>query len=634
MAPHDIMDRTDVTADEEEGMPGKKEEENDDDSPSVPFVSTTKAPPDGAVIFTETGSSNFKTSERDQNISSETSDTMGADDGPELHASDGFNQEDATSTNEGTPTAQTFSQQFSNLRKRMSERRAGTTASATLASEAAATKAAKEEQAKQPSAVEKEMEKLQEADLDSMRASQISVTIVKDATESYGFALVQDEENMKACVKIDLLVENGLLNQSPLKVGDTLKTVNNKKVTNCDKVMEDLLAMEGPVTLVVETPKGNPSLVQAFCRKPSKESKVGIGFHILEHGDHKLLQINHLDSNGLLSHSALSQGDIVLAINDIPCAEKSPGEAAALILESTSTVTIVALNPRLASRQHGGSLGPRAQKWMRGAKRVGIAIGGGTCEPCYLDDRFFFFLTNVRYGLVGTMVGVGLIFIPTLPPPFGEVLIVGGVSVLGTEFEAPKRLVRSTRDSLERAVGRAEPKTNEQVEGDGQIQTAQNDTELSIPVDCPKKENECDSAREAGPNGAVDYAALEAAVASTHLSSTKSKDTNQPKRTMKERMKSFGRNYVLPFLDQVVGDRPHDSVENVGGSESVDHDSSGVAGSSVDSEIIQDETNEKNVVIPKTDSCKDETETEEERASLESGTTTERGKDPQNTQNE
>jgi hypothetical protein len=38
MAPHDIMDRTDVTADEEEGMPGKKEEENDDDSPSVPFV--------------------------------------------------------------------------------------------------------------------------------------------------------------------------------------------------------------------------------------------------------------------------------------------------------------------------------------------------------------------------------------------------------------------------------------------------------------------------------------------------------------------------------------------------------------------------------------------------------------------
>jgi hypothetical protein len=83
----------------------------------------------------------------------------------------------------------------------------------------------------------------------------------------------------------------------------------------------------------------------------------------------------------------------------------------------------------------------------------------------------------------------------------------------------------------------------------------------------------------------------------------------------------------------VVGDRPHDSVENVGGSESVDHDSSGLAGSSVDSEIIQDETNERNAVIPKTDSCKDETETEEERASLESGTTAELGKDPQNNQN-
>ena len=31
---------------------------------------------------------------------------------------------------------------------------------------------------------------------------------------------------------------------------------------------------------------------------------------------------------------------------------------------------------------------------------------------------------------------------------------MGGVSVLGTEFEAPKRVMRSARDSLERAVGR------------------------------------------------------------------------------------------------------------------------------------------------------------------------------------
>ena len=47
----------------------------------------------------------------------------------------------------------------------------------------------------------------------------------------------------------------------------------------------------------------------------------------------KLLKINTIESNGLLAHSALSPGDLVLAINGFPC--KSPDEAAALILESS-----------------------------------------------------------------------------------------------------------------------------------------------------------------------------------------------------------------------------------------------------------------------------------------------------------
>ena len=138
-------------------------------------------------------------------------------------------------------------------------------------------------------------------------------------------------------------------------------------------------------------------------------------------------------------------------------------------------------------------------------------------------------------------------FIPTLPPPFGEVLIVGGVSVLGTEFEAPKRLVRSTRDSLERAVGRNEEATEGGPEDDiaSDAPTAQN---------ASGKENET----ETEVNGDD---AMAAAVAST-LPSSSSDDNRPQKRTMKDKMKSFGRNYVLPFLDQVVGDHKHEPPAN------------------------------------------------------------------------
>lgn len=126
------------------------------------------------------------------------------------------------------------------------------------------------------------------------------------------------------------------------------------------------------------------------------------------------------------------------------------------------------------------------------------------------------------------MVGVGLIFIPTLPPPFGEVLIVGGVSVLGTEFEGPKRVMKSARDSLERAVGRDnEPE-----------KITEGDTEPNSPE--PETDTETESI--------VEGEALES-------DKSQQPTTTNKKTTMGDRFKSFGRRHVLPFLDQVVGDR-------------------------------------------------------------------------------
>jgi hypothetical protein len=114
------------------------------------------------------------------------------------------------------------------------------------------------------------------------------------------------------------------------------------------------------------------------------------------------------------------------------------------------------------------------------------------------------------------MVGIGLtvIFIPALPPPFGEALLVSGVSVLGTEFETPKRIMKSARDSFERVV-------------------SSDDEELSLSME----ENDHDNAKNP-----TEFA-------------SRQDDASNTTRSMKGRVKTFGRRHVLPLLNQAVGDR-------------------------------------------------------------------------------
>ena len=241
-------------------------------------------------------------------------------------------------------------------------------------------------------------ERLIEPDFKSLRAGRISVTVSKNGSNSYGMGLAEVSRK-KNMVKIDVLVKereglNSLLSQSPLREGDILKMVNNKVVTEFRSVMLQLMRMDGPVTILVETPapQGNPAVVQAFCRKPSPETTIGIKFQLVDHSTTqnslcrdpsgtqevtaaKLLQIKSVDPDGFLAHSALSPGDFVLAINEKPCTDMSAEDAAAMILESEFTVNILALNPKLA-QQHCSPT--RAQRWMRRARRTSVGVAGGT----------------------------------------------------------------------------------------------------------------------------------------------------------------------------------------------------------------------------------------------------------------
>jgi hypothetical protein len=190
-------------------------------------------------------------------------------------------------------------------------------------------------------------------------------------------------------------------------------------------------------------------------------------------------------------------------------------------------------------------------------------------------------------------VGVGLVFIPTLPPPFGEVLILGGVSVLGTEFEAPKLVMKSARDKLESVVGRNEENNDDNDDeeeedeekvgkcggkSDSEDGSINNKTTTASGIATATATATATNISKSEELLSKDYvfipsachqnnSAPEASDPRNDVASTCSDDTNNNnesnsntntssnKRTMKDRMRGFGRQYVLPFLDQVVGDR-------------------------------------------------------------------------------
>mmetsp|Transcript_7994 Transcript_7994/g.22224 ORF Transcript_7994/g.22224 Transcript_7994/m.22224 type:complete len:614 (+) Transcript_7994:42-1883(+) len=416
---------------------------------------------------------------------------------------------------------------------------------------------------------------------DNSNPQWVSITVVvqqqdidDETFQNLPLATEHDEETGTSSVRLarfDKNDEASIFYGTCVQAGDILQSVNAEKCTHHDAVLQTLAdrAVVGePLTLTMECPHGNPVLAQAIVLKPTPDTKLGVELLNVSVHDKPssesqqsqqsqqqrssthnnsttMLQIKQFDAKGLLAASALHPGDWILRINDREenVTQMPAQDAAQLILDEPRRVSIVTMKPPDLKDVDTRTT---AQKWLRHAKRAGIAIGGGT------------------------MVGVGLIFIPTLPPPFGEVLIAGGVSVLGTEFEGPKRVVRSARDSLERAVGRTveeEEDANDNTinaaanendnANDGSVDQSQERTAEAEAESSVAGEEFQDKTKE--PESSADAQEGDVNVdnpPSNSTASTTSTQEQQPKKkTMGDRFKSFGRNVVLPFLDQVVGDR-------------------------------------------------------------------------------
>lgn len=442
-------------------------------------------------------------------------------------------------------------------------------------------------------------------------AGRTSVTIIHDSTKSYGLRLTtlvsddfsssQSKKDKGNDIVIDMIAnnhDNGMLKGSPMKEGDILRTINNRKAYNflgCSDSIRSGSFQDGQsVTFVTEPPPENESdeqdnndldigspVVRAFCRRSLRANQdgnakaVGVEFHRVIVGEEdnedrsenegsqesdndcegdestsspatksSFLQIDRIDPNGLFAHSVLNQGDIVLAINGYSiCADENTTveEANELLgihpaLEKASsssspacettmgagisvyeTVDILALNPRklLELKRQGGTsrLWSRAERrrWMkRQAKRAGVALSGGT------------------------MIGIGAVV-----HPFGTLLLCSGVSVLGTEFETPNRIVRSARNSLEKWT-----MDDEQVlEFSKENNETSEDSESESLFECSSQES----------RAASDIASNNSLEGTTK--STPSSPPLPPLPTVTNRVKGLGRRYILPFLDKMAGDR-------------------------------------------------------------------------------
>jgi hypothetical protein len=151
------------------------------------------------------------------------------------------------------------------------------------------------------------------------------------------------------------------------------------------------------------------------------------------------------------------------------------------------------------------------------------------------------------------------------------VLVVGGVSVLGTEFEGPKRVFRNARNSLENAIGRhgdeelaieQQLKQMESVAIDIDRDTSENDVKEKVILRDSFFTNAGGGIDDKTSAGAADIndcwtdANIQANIDNMYISKEPRDLSPSPSPSpTKSFLKSVGRRVVLPFLDQVVGDR-------------------------------------------------------------------------------
>jgi predicted metalloprotease with PDZ domain len=140
-------------------------------------------------------------------------------------------------------------------------------------------------------------------------------------------------------LRIVEIKRGGLFDETPIKVGDHVLSVNNisceqMNVTHVSRLIQ---RAKQSVTVVVHRPDGDPYLVSTTITKPEPACRVGVGVQIYNGS----LRISSIDPSGLFAGSILKIGDKVVSICDISCGCMDANAAIELIRQEEQAVTIV-----------------------------------------------------------------------------------------------------------------------------------------------------------------------------------------------------------------------------------------------------------------------------------------------------
>lgn len=175
----------------------------------------------------------------------------------------------------------------------------------------------------------------------------------------------------------------------------------------------------------------HPSLLQASLvtspttlvqQKESEEKEDLLGIEFRNDDKHAgvNLCIKSIAKEGPWAESVLQAGDLLLTFNGADCRDITVSDAHFFLQIKTALEGAVTVNV----------VRPNAKNWAGKAKRASVAVGGGA------------------------MVTVGGVLMATPLHPVGHGLAIGGVALLGTEFEAPRNAMQSARASFKRALRR------------------------------------------------------------------------------------------------------------------------------------------------------------------------------------
>jgi hypothetical protein len=226
-----------------------------------------------------------------------------------------------------------------------------------------------------------------------------------------------------------------------IQVGDVIESINGfdcrgKTVSEVTRHWEDLTG-DICLTLSTQDGTGHAGLCQLVLMQsnksdinvtpseidPSGEQEISslpdLGLQLTQRQG--MLQVRGFSSQSCLTKlggTMIASGDFVVSMATTVCAALDAKEAHLLWQMQTETspdcLSLLTIQATESQR-----------RWSR-LRKAAVAVGGGT------------------------LVGIGSIMLVTPLHPVGHAMTLGGVGVLGTEFEAPKRALQAAKDKFRR----------------------------------------------------------------------------------------------------------------------------------------------------------------------------------------